>query len=379
MQFVALDFETANTRGHSACEIGLVRCTGAELVDTLTLRIRPPTRDFRFTYLHGISWADVENQPCFADHWPAIQRFIDDADFLAAHNASFDRSVLSACCQHYDIAVSRHTFLCTVQIARQTWNIYPTKLPDVCRNLGIDLRRHHRAEDDALACARIVQSALHGMGEQAFVNAFLPKRNRVRRAYEPIRISPAQDSTVRADRSKDGVRYRERTKALADWGERKAVALLLKNGYQRVRNLNEEMPNHPFADLYAERDGVRYLIGVRTRNKHTSKGALNGTYNVCTKGRDLVSLARDYDAELSWIAVQVDAEAQSFSAYFGTLSALNVQGERYSIPMSERIVATYECLARNEFDDAITPDWTNRSPDLAAATRKNRGTPPGFP
>jgi DNA polymerase III subunit epsilon len=26
------------------------------------------------------------------------------ADFLAAHNASFDRSVLNACCRAYDIA-----------------------------------------------------------------------------------------------------------------------------------------------------------------------------------------------------------------------------------------------------------------------------------
>ena len=49
-------------------------------------------------------------------------------------------------------------FLCTVKLARATWNLYPTKLPDVCRHLGLDLD-HHDAASDANACARIVVAA----------------------------------------------------------------------------------------------------------------------------------------------------------------------------------------------------------------------------
>ena len=50
-------------------------------------------------------------------------------------------------------------FICTVQVARVVWNIYPTKLPDVCRRLRIPLT-HHEAASDAEACARIVIAAV---------------------------------------------------------------------------------------------------------------------------------------------------------------------------------------------------------------------------
>jgi DNA polymerase-3 subunit epsilon len=49
-------------------------------------------------------------------------------------------------------------FVCTVKLARTVWSVYPTKLPDVCRHLKIPLK-HHQADSDAEACARIVIAA----------------------------------------------------------------------------------------------------------------------------------------------------------------------------------------------------------------------------
>ena len=43
-----------------------------------------------------------------------------------------------------------------------TWGVRPTKLPDVCRFLGIPLK-HHDALSDAEAAARIVIAARGGM------------------------------------------------------------------------------------------------------------------------------------------------------------------------------------------------------------------------
>jgi DNA polymerase-3 subunit epsilon len=45
-----------------------------------------------------------------------------------------------------------------VRLARSTWSIYPTKLPNVCSHLNIELN-HHEALSDALACAQIVIAA----------------------------------------------------------------------------------------------------------------------------------------------------------------------------------------------------------------------------
>jgi DNA polymerase III subunit epsilon len=120
--------------------------------------IRPPRKKFVFTYYHGISWEDVANECMFADIWPRFSYLLNDIDFLAAHNASFDRSVLMACCEASGLKPPLTDFRCTVELARKTWNIYPTKLNNVCDYLGIPLN-HHQAASDAEACALIVIEA----------------------------------------------------------------------------------------------------------------------------------------------------------------------------------------------------------------------------
>ena len=158
MNFVAIDFETANYQASSACSVGLVKVVRGKIVATAVHLIRPPTRRFVFTYIHGLTWRNVAKADDFGTLWPTIESFLEGAEFLAAHNASFDRGVLHACCEHYGIAAPSLPFQCTVQMARRTWSIYPTKLPDVCRFLGVDLN-HHEALSDSMACARIVLAA----------------------------------------------------------------------------------------------------------------------------------------------------------------------------------------------------------------------------
>ena len=156
--FVAIDFETANVSRDSACAVGLVRVAGGRIVATAAHLIRPPTPEFRFTYIHGLTWADVVEAEDFGALWPTLSAFLDGAAFLAAHNASFDRSVLAACCARYGVKPPPLPFRCTVQISREAWGIFPTRLSDVCRELGIALN-HHEALSDAMACARIMIAA----------------------------------------------------------------------------------------------------------------------------------------------------------------------------------------------------------------------------
>ncbi len=156
--FLAIDFETASYSRTSACAVGLVLVNGRRIVFEDAFLIRPPTPHFHFTDIHGLTWEDVRHAPTFGDLWPKIGGLVERADFLAAHNASFDQGVLGRCCEIYSIAVPEKTFTCTVKLARTQWGIYPTKLPDVCRELGIPLK-HHDAASDARACAEIVITA----------------------------------------------------------------------------------------------------------------------------------------------------------------------------------------------------------------------------
>lgn len=156
--FLAIDFETASHSRASACAVGLVLVKGRRIVAEETFLIRPPEPEFHFTYIHGLTWDDVAGAPTFGELWPAIGEMADRADFFAAHNAPFDKSVLHQCCEAYDIPVPPQPFTCTVSLARAQWGIYPTKLPNVCEELGIPLN-HHNAASDAMACAKIIMAA----------------------------------------------------------------------------------------------------------------------------------------------------------------------------------------------------------------------------
>lgn len=158
--FVAIDFETADYSPDSACAVGVVKVRGTRVVAKYEALIRPPRRQFVFTYLHGIRWTDVHAERDFAGVWPELARHLEGADFLLAHNAAFDRGVLETCCALHGLKAPKTPYVCTVKLARAIWNIRPTRLPNVCRSLNIDLRNHHDAVADALACARIGLAAL---------------------------------------------------------------------------------------------------------------------------------------------------------------------------------------------------------------------------
>jgi DNA polymerase-3 subunit epsilon len=161
-RFAAIDFETANAFRTSACSVGIVRVEGGRIVAAEHRLIRPPEPEagpvFTNTWVHGITWDDVADAPPFGEVWPELRGLVRGVDFIAAHNAPFDRGVLRACCAMSDIAMPRTRFECTVKLARSALNIYPTKLHQVCARLGIALRHHH-ALSDAEACARIVLAA----------------------------------------------------------------------------------------------------------------------------------------------------------------------------------------------------------------------------
>jgi len=159
--FTAIDFETADYGADSACALALVHVEGLEIVGRDLFLIRPPRSRFAFTHIHGITWAHVRGKPSFAEHWPEIAAKLAQASFLAAHNASFDRGVLAACCGAAGVPPPALGFHCTVQLARRVWRprgLSRANLPAVCEYLGIALN-HHDPASDAEACARIVIAA----------------------------------------------------------------------------------------------------------------------------------------------------------------------------------------------------------------------------
>jgi DNA polymerase III subunit epsilon len=74
MKLVAVDFETADCSADSACAIGIVSIEKGKITKKGYRLIRPPRRQFLFSCIHGISWANVEAQPTFIEVWDHLAR-----------------------------------------------------------------------------------------------------------------------------------------------------------------------------------------------------------------------------------------------------------------------------------------------------------------
>ncbi|MDD4701867.1 MAG: 3'-5' exonuclease [Desulfovibrio sp.] len=151
---VAIDFETSGNAAHSACAVGLARIEEGRVVDMYYSLIRPPSSRVMYTDIHGLTWSMLKDAPSFAEVWPQMEAFMAGADALLAHNASFDRRVLQACCREVGADAPRCHFLCTLKGARRSLPLPSKKLNCVCEHFGISLEHHH-AGSDASACAQV--------------------------------------------------------------------------------------------------------------------------------------------------------------------------------------------------------------------------------
>ena len=95
MDFVAIDFETANGKRDSACSLALTVVQNNQIVDELYSLIKPESDFFwRNIQIHGIKPEMVADSPKFNELWPHIQQFFGPDQIVVAHNARFDNSVL---------------------------------------------------------------------------------------------------------------------------------------------------------------------------------------------------------------------------------------------------------------------------------------------
>ena len=68
-----------------------------------------------------------------------------------------------------------------------------------------------------------------------------------------------------------------RKKSLGELGELFALKTLVDKKFDRIRNLNDNTINEPFADIECEKEGLRYVISVKARNKCQKNGKLNSS------------------------------------------------------------------------------------------------------
>ena len=177
LSFVALDVETANADNGSICQVGLARVVDGQVTDTTSWLCQPPASLDFFEEgniaVHGIRPADVANAPTFAEVWAKAEEFIGE-DLVVSHYAQFDGTAVSRAARAAGVEVRGFRTACTVALAKAT-NVGQSRngLKPMCEALGIELRNHHDAEADAVACAEIfIGLARHDNFEGSAIDYF---------------------------------------------------------------------------------------------------------------------------------------------------------------------------------------------------------------
>jgi len=169
MDFIAIDFETANEKRSSACSLGLVVVKNNVIVDKRHWYIKPTPNYYNpfNSGLHGIGNAQTCEAPNFDVVYEELLPFIKN-NVVVAHNASFDISVFRHALGCYNRSYEEFNFACSYRLAQFARNDLPCyKLDWLALEYGLPLN-HHDAVSDATACAQLFVALCNGLSVTSF-------------------------------------------------------------------------------------------------------------------------------------------------------------------------------------------------------------------
>ncbi len=185
-------------------EIGAVRVHGGQVVAEFASLVNPGTPvPVNIEELTGIGDEMLAQAPPVATVLPGLLAFAEDS-VLAAHNARFDLSFLTAACEGAGLRWPSFAVIDTVQLARYLM-VVPDEVPDcklgtLAEFFGTLVQPSHRALADARATAGILARLIERLASQNVttldeLTEWLVQRaaaQDVARGREAIRVAEAQ-------------------------------------------------------------------------------------------------------------------------------------------------------------------------------------------
>ena len=162
LNFIAIDFETANSSRASICEAGICVVRDGSVQETRSWLVRPQGNVYNYwnTKIHGIRPEDTENSPEFPEVWIEISKYFKEIPVLVAHNAAFDIGCICYALELYGMEKPEVSYYCSLRAARKLYSFERNSLDYLCDRF----EQHHRAGDDAEMCARLFLREIRDAG-----------------------------------------------------------------------------------------------------------------------------------------------------------------------------------------------------------------------
>ena len=161
-----IDIETNGSKPGSSqvIEIGAVMIRDGEIVDRLETFVECAFMPEYITKITGIEPSDLIDAPTRREALITLREFMGDAIFVA-HNANFDYSFLTASFNRFGLGDIGNPKLCTIELAKRTFESERYGLAYLNEFLGIEAATHHRAYSDAVSAFRVMQKSFETLPE----------------------------------------------------------------------------------------------------------------------------------------------------------------------------------------------------------------------
>lgn len=160
-KFCIIDIETngSNPSNSQVIEIGAVMVQNNQIIDRFETFVECAFLPEYITKVTGIEPIDLLGAPSQKEALTNLRVFMQDAVFVA-HNASFDYSFLNASFRRYGLGEIGNMKMCTIDLARRTFESERYGLAYLIESLNIPTTVHHRAYSDALSASYVMRKGL---------------------------------------------------------------------------------------------------------------------------------------------------------------------------------------------------------------------------
>ncbi|MGL5151196.1 MAG: PolC-type DNA polymerase III [Clostridium sp.] len=190
--YVVFDLETTgfSSKNDKVIEIGAVKVSDGKIIDSFSVFVNPERSiPYKIIELTGITDDMVKDAKTIEEVLPAFLDFCNGC-VLVAHNAPFDTAFIKHNCNLMGLPFN-YGVLDTVPLARFLYpDLKKVKLNLVAKYLGIELKNHHRAVDDAKATADILLKMFERLSDELEIKT-LKKLNEVYLQKIDVRKQPS--------------------------------------------------------------------------------------------------------------------------------------------------------------------------------------------
>lgn len=168
---VIFDLETTglNSENDRIIEIGALKVRNGIIEDSLGILVNPGIKiPYYATKVNGITDQMVKDQISDNHGVKQLLDMIDNDSYIVAHNVKFDMGFVNAYLKRNGKNPLTNSLVDTVRLARKA---FPGKskysLGIIAKELGIEVKDAHRAEDDTRVCFELYKKSINKLIEGA--------------------------------------------------------------------------------------------------------------------------------------------------------------------------------------------------------------------